>query len=180
MFEAPTPQVERQIQQMSEDEEVRGWLRYTTSRFGLSEEVFEGLVATRANVKLLSLVPADHAPPTRPAPLSCGLPFLHITMRYPKPTTGAAQWFGARATRSVVELTAEQADAFVQRAKHIELDEAQLISCDAPGHAIARFEGVALGAGTLRFDEARTAFSIESMFPKSLALASGRTAFDAR
>jgi len=153
--------------------EVRGW-------FGLGEGASWGDDGRiyRANTRLLSLVHTPHAPPTKPVPLSMGMPFLRTNMAFPKLTTPATMVVGGEATRNVVDVDTAQANAYLRRAIFHPSEE-QLERCAPKGYVVVRHEGIALGLGMRRPGEEDAPDRVESLFPKALATRGERDAIPA-
>jgi hypothetical protein len=127
----------------------------------------------------LQLVSAHHDAPARPAPVSTGVPARRARNRTPKPSTALALMVGAQARARVVEVSAEQRDAY-QRRQAIHPKADQLAACqasdhlsdggtDAPakGFVILRYRGVPLGVGFLRPGPPA---EIESQYPRAWKL----------
>lgn len=73
---------------------------------------------------------------------SVGLPFLRVGGEHDKPTTDALQRFGDRATKNVVDLSADEARGFVQgETVEREFDVEDL------GYVVVRHDGSVLGCG---------------------------------
>lgn len=134
-------------------------------RFGIPPATFDGFTLVRPQSKKLYLVPANHTPPARPTPETVGLPFLRIKMAVPKLTTAAAMQFGRYATRHAIDVTAEQADAYLAR-RPLTPSTEHLARCSSRGYVIVRHGGWGLGVGFLD-DATAEAPTVQSMFPKS-------------
>lgn len=153
------------------------FLHNVCSRYGMEPHHFSSFEIIESNPKLLSLVSQDHRPCAEPKVLSSGLPFLRINLKFPKLTTGAAFKFGHLATKEVITLHAKHADSFMQR-MHLEWAHAPNPTCTGSGYVICMHQGISLGLGLLI---ARPGcWRMESLLPKQLANASGRSIFQVR
>ncbi len=152
------------------------WLEMLDERFGIPATCFEDYIWHQPNAKLISLVHHTHKAPAKPAPISIGLPFIRVKMRFPKMTTGGTLLVGLEATRHVIELDEEQVSAYYSRATHIPLEQAQLEHCDTMGYVIVRHSGVVLGQGFYRPETSEHQACFDSFYPKAAANHSQRSA----
>jgi NOL1/NOP2/fmu family ribosome biogenesis protein len=128
------------------------WFGLICDRFGISREAFDGYLLHRPSKKSLNIVPADHLPPGQPEPDAIGLRFIRTHMRHPKMTTAAAMAFGRRASRNVVDLTAEQIDRYASR-RQVVLSAERAERCTDTGYVLVGHRGVLLGVGLFFADE---------------------------
>lgn len=149
--------------------ETREWLAPFTERFGIPESVFTGVIPVKRGNKHLHLVPEDHRYPQAPAPEMLGLPAIRRRSMPVKPTTAAAMLCGHAATRNVVALRTEQAQAYLDRVPIERPDSEQLTACTGPGYVVLRHRGHTLGLGQLIFDRATGEPHIASLVPKAWA-----------
>lgn len=149
------------------------YLKQVDRRFGIPPSTFDDYVFVRPNSKKVHLVPRDHRPPSRPEPMSLGMPFIRTYLKYPKLTTAAAMTFGHAATRNVVPADEEQLTAFLTR-RPFEASAAQTKSCTGRGYVLVRFKELTLGVGFYK-PSARGGI-VNSMMPKVWARNAG--AFD--
>jgi len=153
-----------------------GWLARLETQHGLTPELFEGYTLFQTKRKFLSLANEGLRLPLRPELIGLGIPLFRIDMKDPKLASGATQLFGRQATRNVLQITPEQADAYARR-EDFAASEAQLAQCLAGGHVILRYQEAPLGIGRLK----RTAGGggvVQSLFPKAWSLGPGRSLFD--
>ncbi len=115
-------------------------------RFGIPRGVFDDYLAFRANAGTLSIVRRDLRVPAAPESVALGMPFFHIDMRDPRPTSGAAVKFGALATRNVLELEGRRTMDFVF-GREIALGDGEAGQVDGPGYVIGRGAGCLIGVG---------------------------------
>jgi NOL1/NOP2/sun family putative RNA methylase len=142
--------------------ETEPWLELVTERFGLYVAVFDGLGIVRWSKRGVYLVNNDQQLPTNLGLESPGLFFIRAGSRYPKMTTAATMLVGQHATRNRVELTSEQAKAFLQR-QLILPSTTQTASCSDTGHVIVCYRRYPLGLGVFHAKSNQ----IESQFPKA-------------
>ncbi|MCA9932845.1 MAG: RNA methyltransferase [Ardenticatenaceae bacterium] len=142
------------------------WLSMIGDHYGIDSAQFEPYHLIRWSRKRLYLVNRNHQSVSRPQPDAVGMFFMHIDGKYPKWTTGAAQLFGRYATRQVVDLEPEQAQAYLAR-QDCGLLAQQTAVCNGTGYALVRYQGIPLGVGVYR---ARQGL-LESLFPKGWARA---------
>jgi len=93
---------------------------------------------------------------------SPGLFFVRDNGRYPKMTTAATMLLGQHATRNRIELTSEQAQAYLQRQPITPLS-AQMNACTDTGYVIMCYRNYPLGLGVFHVKSNQ----IESHFPKA-------------
>lgn len=137
---------------------------FLEDRFGLPPETFAGYVLVRTGKKKIYIVAHDHEPPVEPAPVTIGMPFMRTYLKPPKLSTAAAQKFGGAATRHVIDLDTEQAEAYLTR-RDVYTRHAQLHRCSSRGYALVRYNGVVLGVGFVELtDEGGL---IRCMLPKA-------------
>jgi 16S rRNA C967 or C1407 C5-methylase (RsmB/RsmF family) len=176
--DAPAPAAEptRHVDGWSGDPQE--WIAPVLDKFDIAGEPLAGLrVIERGDD--LQLVTARHSAPARPAPVSTGVPARRARNRTPKPSTALALMVGANARARVVEVTADQRDAY-QRRQPIHPKADQLAACQtsdhlsdggagkpAQGFVILRYRGVPLGVGFLRPGPPA---EIESQYPRAWKL----------
>jgi NOL1/NOP2/fmu family ribosome biogenesis protein len=136
----------------------RAILGYFETRFGVPYEAFEPFaLLDRGNVYLLlsRLLPAEAICSLKPQ--NVGLPILRKMPTHLKPTTASIQRFGPRATKNIVDITAEQVRELLRAGKmayEIPLE---------PGYVMLRQDGHVLGCGLF------TPGQLRSLIPKWLA-----------
>ncbi|HET6569729.1 MAG TPA: hypothetical protein VFG50_17310 [Rhodothermales bacterium] len=148
------------------DSERVSWLRLLEERFGIPPATFDGYTLLMPNPKYLCIVPDDHRPPGDPEPGSTGMVFLRTGTRHPKLTTAAALAFGHAATRNVIAVDREGAEAFLNR-KPVEVSAEAARHCTGLGYVIARHADFILGLGFYR--PAESGGVLNSLFPKAWA-----------
>ena len=147
--------------------DVEAALSLVAERFGIGQAAFEGLSVVRISRKYLSIVAADHKLPRRPPAESVGVPFLRTNLRFPKPTTAAVLLLGRHATRNVISLTRDQAEAYVRRTG-FSVPADQAVHCTGKGYVIVRHRDLLLGLGF--YDGERTPGVLRSLYPRAWAL----------
>ncbi len=152
------------------------WITLLNDRFGIPTESFESYRWYQPNRKLISLLNTSMQPPRRPEPISMGLPFIRINMKYPKLTTGGTLFVGPLATKNVVELTEEQVNSYYSRAMYIPLTEEQTTRCTTMGYIILSFQGIILGQGFYRPKSEEEDANFDSFYPKAFANHAQRSA----
>lgn len=135
------------------------WLPALGAHYGIAPEHWARYRWHRQTRRGLHLAAADHRPPATPAAQGSGL-FLHRTnIRPPKLTTGGALLLGGAATRSRIDLTAAQRDAYLRR-QGFTPAPAQTRDC-RPGQVLVRWRGFTLGVALLH-----RSGELESLFPR--------------
>lgn len=152
------------------------WLAMLDERFSIPEDCFTDYTWHQPNRKLVSLVHHGHKAPVKPAPISTGLPFIRIKMRFPKMTTGGTMLVGRHATRHVIELEAHQVSAYFSRGTYIELEPDQDARCESMGYVIMMHRGIVLGQGFYRPKTDEQSASFDSFYPKAAANHAQRSA----
>ncbi|WP_290647794.1 RsmB/NOP family class I SAM-dependent RNA methyltransferase [Aquisalimonas sp.] len=147
----------------------REWLAPLTQRFGIPESAFAGVLPVKRGNKHVHLVPEGHQYPEAPAPEMLGLPAIRRRSIPIKPTTAAAMLYGDAASRNVVALRTQQAQAYLDRQPIERPDPEQLEACTGPGYVVLRYLGYTLGLGQLIFDRATGEPRIASLMPKAWA-----------
>ena len=142
--------------------EAEPWLGIVTERFGIDPAVFAGFDIVRWSKRGVYLVSQAQQLPTKPRLDSPGLFFMRAGNRYPKMTTAAAMLLGQHATQNRIELTADQAKAYLQR-QTITPSEAQTATCTDTGYVILSYRSFPLGLGVFHSKSSQ----IESHFPKA-------------
>ncbi len=142
--------------------EMEPWLGTVTERFGFDETVFASLDIVRWSKRGVYLVSQNQQLPTRPRLDSPGLFFIRAGSRYPKMTTAATMLLGQQAARNRVELTTEQAKAYLQR-QIINPSKAQTATCTDTGYVVICYRGYPLGLGVFHAKSNQ----VESHFPKA-------------
>ncbi|MBK1696758.1 RsmB/NOP family class I SAM-dependent RNA methyltransferase [Rhodovibrio salinarum] len=156
------------------------WISPVLEKFDLAGDPLAGLQVIERGDDL-QLVAETHSAPARPAPVSTGVPARRARNRTPKPSTSLALMVGQHARRRVVEVTAEQRDAY-QRRQAIQPSDTQLAACRNDAHlsdgidptgaieqgfVLLRYRGIPLGAGFLRPGPPA---EIESQYPRAWKL----------
>lgn len=137
------------------------WLKHLEERYGIAREHFAPYLLFRTSGQHVTVVARDHAPPTHPEAQNIGIRLLRTHMRFPKLTTDAAMIFGRHATRNVIEVDADQAEAFMARETFAPSSE-QTASCTGTGYVIVRHDGIVLGVGLFHTKSGE----VESHVPK--------------
>ncbi len=153
--ETPRLRVEKMI-------ETEPWQGIVTERFGIDPAVFAQFDLVRWSKRGVYLVSRNQQLPSKPRLDSPGLFFVRAGSRYPKMTTAATLLLGQHATRNRVELSAEQARAYLQR-QTITADSTQTHACTSPGQVIVCYHSYPLGLGVFHAKSSQ----IESLFPKA-------------
>jgi 16S rRNA C967 or C1407 C5-methylase (RsmB/RsmF family) len=176
--DAPPPSVAPTRHRDAWSGDPRDWIGPVLDKFEVAGDPLAGLrVIERGDD--LQLVAEGHSAPARPAPVSTGVPARRARNHTPKPSTALALMVGDDARARVVEVTAEQRDAY-QRRQPIQPTADQLAACQshahlsdggdgtpAKGFVILRYRGVPLGVGLLRPGPPA---EIESQFPRAWKL----------
>jgi NOL1/NOP2/fmu family ribosome biogenesis protein len=136
-------------------------------RFGFAPSVFRELVVLTHNRDHLAIVHGDHQGAAGAQPETVGLVFLRTAMAVPKLTTQAAMVFGPRATRNVVHLARERAEAYLRRETLIPT-ERELSNCSGPGQVLVGCDDLVLGLAYYRSRGGEA--SLESLFPRAWML----------
>ena len=100
--------------------------------------------------------------PSKPKLDAPGLFFVRAGGRTPKMTTAATMLLGQHATQNRIELTSEQAKAYLQR-QTVALNDAQAAASTSTGYIILGYRSYPLGLGLFRADTNE----VESLFPKA-------------
>ncbi len=158
---APAPE---HPQPWNTNEERSPWLPFIEDYFGIDSQEFTPYQFIKWSRKRLYMVNRQHLPVLQPEPDAVGMFFMHIDGKYPKLTTAAAQYFGKKATRHVVDLLPEQAAAYLAR-RDTPIASEQVLQGVGTGYVIVRYQGLPLGVGVYR---ARQGL-LESLFPKGWA-----------
>ena len=169
-------QPEHNLEAVVDIEDRQKWLRILEDRFGIPCETFDPYEIIRQNSKSIHIVSRDHQPPTTPRPDIVGMPLMRTKMKHPKITTAAAMAFGADATRNVVRVSRNQADAYLQRETFV-AEPRETKSCTGRGYVLVAHLDVILGVGFYA-PENGGGGEVRCMYPKAWALEEGRSAFD--
>ncbi len=141
------------------------------SRFGFDRADFQEMKLGRSNKVLLVIYAEETNHPLNPKMLAVGMPFLHIGMKTPKPTTSAVIAYGHLAKQNTIELTQDQVDLYYGRLD-IHFD-AMPPGCN-PGFVIVRYMGHGLGTALLKETETGS-FRLMSHFPKADKIDASKT-----
>jgi NOL1/NOP2/fmu family ribosome biogenesis protein len=149
----PATPAEREVPGRAARSEVLDWW---TDRFGLPPSTFSNHTFWEKGAGKIWVVYG--APPSPVEVEGLGMTFLRTRQEHWKPTTDAAQRFGDRATRNVVDLAPDEAARFVA-------GETQAVDWDGDwGYLIAAHElagaRAPLGVGLYTYGE------LQSMVPK--------------
>ncbi|MGM0555771.1 MAG: hypothetical protein ACQEVA_05290 [Myxococcota bacterium] len=142
------------------------WTELLEDHFGIPSETFDPYLFVRVNTKNIHIVPREMAPPLSPSPDVLGMHLLRTNMLYPKITTAAAMTFGPLATRNIVELGQDGADAFLSRSTYSVTAE-QTSACTGRGYVLPKHEELVLGVGFFAPNEDSKPAELRSMFPKA-------------
>ncbi len=115
-------------------------------RFGFPPSITQRFRFARLSNKGLYCINQDNRLPDRLKVDATGLFCLKTRIRFPKVSTAAAMLIGRYATKHVIELTAKQRDAYLQKID-IDLDVAQVGEAFTTGYAIVQYDGYCLGLG---------------------------------
>lgn len=137
-------------------------LAEVVERFGMDTAVFNHLAIIPWSKRGVYLVNRDQQLPTRPRLDAPGLFFMRTGQRYAKLTTAAAMLLGQHATQNRIELTAEQARAYLQRQTFAVLP-GQTTTCTDTGYVVVCYHGYPLGLGIFH----TLSGEVESHFPKA-------------
>lgn len=139
------------------------WLDH---RFGISPAVFAAYDLYRIADGDIDVLHKAAAPTAPLPPLLLGLTLLRMNHKVPKPTTEAAMTFGHHATRHVIALTSQQANAFIHRAT-LTLPAARTSRCATRGYVLVCFAERGLGVGF--YEPNADGGTVKSLFPKAWA-----------
>jgi NOL1/NOP2/fmu family ribosome biogenesis protein len=140
----------------SEEGEMKG---YFANRFGIPMEAFEDFRLLRSGrtvwiaARGRGLEEALHSLKVEAA----GVPFLRVRGSMVKPTSRALQLFGQKASRSIIDLQDEAANALLNGAEVLKVFAVE------PGYVILRWKGLILGCGHYSPEKLR------SLIPLALA-----------
>jgi NOL1/NOP2/sun family putative RNA methylase len=146
------------------NEEREPWLEIVTERFGIDPAVFADFDIVRWSKRGVYLVSRDQQLPIEPRLDSPGLFFMRDSGRYPKMTTAATMLLGQHATRNRIELTTEQAQAYLQR-QTITPTKALTVDYTDTGYVTLCYRSYPLGLGVFH----NKSNKVESYFPKALS-----------
>lgn len=149
-------------------------LEFLEYRFGMPLGAFRSYVFFKTNAKVVSIMNRDYLQIANPRPETLGFPFIHINMKYPKLTTAAAMVFGKYATKHVLQVRREQADAFLKR-KVFSAQVDQIVGFERDGYVIVKYEDIFLGVGL--FYSQGMLGSVHSQFPKAWRIGEAKSAF---
>lgn len=135
-------------------------------RFGMDTAVFNNLAIVLWSKRGVYLVDRDQQLPTRPRLDAPGLFFMRTGQRYAKMTTVATMLLGQHATQNRIDLTVEQARAYLQR-QTFPVEPAQTVTCTDTGYVVVCYQGYPLGLGVFH----TLSGEVESHFPKAWARA---------
>jgi len=124
--------------------------------------VFNQLAIIPWSKRGVYLVNRDQQLPTRPRLDAPGLFFMRTGQRYAKLTTAAAMLLGQHTTQNRIDLTAEQARAYLQRQTFAVLP-GQTTTCTDTGYVVVCYHGYPLGLGVYH----TLSGEVESHFPKA-------------
>ncbi len=150
------------------------WFGAVEAMFGIPMSRFEGLNVVRLNTKSVAVI-SDDIDLDREDILSAGITLFATKMAIPKLSTAAAMAFGDAATRMVMDVSREEADAYLHR-ESFWPDADTASRCDGQGYVMVRFEGVPLGLGFFRTENVDRPV-VQSHFPKAWSLRDGASAF---
>lgn len=145
-----------------EDSSPGSMVDYVTERFGMDTAVFDQYTIVLWSKRGSYLVNRDLQLPRKPKLDAPGLFFMRSGSRTPKMTTAATMLIGQHATQNRIELTLEQAKAYLQR-QTITLSDAQAAACASTGYVILCYRSYPMGLGFFRVN----ANEVESLFPKA-------------
>lgn len=137
-------------------------LAEVVERFGMETAVFANLAIIPWSKRGVYLVNRDQQLPTRPRLDAPGLFFMRTGQRYAKLTTAAAMLLGQHATQNRIDLTPEQAQAYLQR-QTFAVQAAQTTTCTDTGYVVVCYHGYPLGLGVFH----TLSGEVESHFPKA-------------
>jgi NOL1/NOP2/sun family putative RNA methylase len=135
------------------------WLPQLSAHYGWPEEIWQALRVHRQTRRGVHLLAADHQAPAQPSAEGRGLFFQRTNIRPPKLTTAGALLFGALASRQVMELDAQQRDAYLSRTSFVPSRGQR--ADGHPGQVIVRYLGYPLGVALLT-----RSGTLESLFPR--------------
>lgn len=149
------------------------WFGLLESMFGIPPERMEGFRVVRQNTKTVHIIGSELEPPD--SFVSSGIGLFATKMAVPKLSTAAAMAFGDAATRMVMDVSRQEADAYLSR-RPFHPDPETASRCDGQGYVVIRCEGITLGVGFYRTDRVDEPV-VQSHFPKAWMLAEGSSAF---
>ncbi len=85
------------------------------NHFDIPPETFDDFLIFQTAKRFLSYTTRDLRPPSRLKLHAVGMPFLHVHMKWPKPTTGMVLSLGHAATRNVLDLEPEQTQRYLRK-----------------------------------------------------------------
>ena len=134
--------------------------------FGISLDALSDyrFYSTKKGIVMCS---ADHSMANTVRLDATGLLFLKGRNRFAKLTTGAACQVAPLATKNKVYLQADQLKCFMQR-ETITLSASQCMDCENHSYVLVYGGGYGVGIGWFR--QQNEVFSLQSFYPKSLAL----------
>ena len=138
------------------------WLAELADYYGLPADLWSGYRIHRQTSRGLHLAAGDHCPPAGPAAESIGLFFHRTDPKRPKPTTAGALLVGPLASRHVLDLEPDQAEAYLGHGD-LRPTRPQLASGER-GQVLVRFRGHALGVAVLHGSG-----TLEGLFPRGWA-----------
>lgn len=168
---APAPPQRPDRDETIEPVDPETWLPPVYERFGWPP--LDDWIIFEPNRKDVFITNRDIEPAVGVDSAGLGMSLLRKAMAVPKLTTTSAMLFGPHTTRHVVDLEHVQMDAFFHR-EPVTLTDTQTQMCDSDGYVLVRCEGFVAGVGRWRRERA----SVESLYPKAMALADGVSAFE--
>ena len=146
--------------------EAEPCLALLEQRFGIPRAAFDDYLAFRSSSRILQIVRRDLRVPPAPESVALGMPFFHIDMHHPRPTSATVVKFGAHATRNVLDLDQDRMMDFVF-GREIPLTGDDAARIDGPGYVIGRGRDCIVGIGRCRRQDGK--LTVQGMVSKAWA-----------
>ncbi len=157
-----TPDIEP-VPEIGDGGEPRALVGDVAERFGIAPEVFAPWHYLRQDNELYVASPHLRLA-KQPLTWQTGMLFGRQMTEVAKWSVPAALRFGRHATRSIVPLTQEQAQGYLDR--DVFRVEAEQVAGVTPGYVILAHDAIPLGMGLLLAPEADKPWRIRSLFPR--------------
>ncbi len=119
-----------------------------TERFGIPKSVFDEFILFHTNKKYAAIICKETSPITKPQPHMLGLPFIHINMKNPKPTTPGTMFLGNFASKNILNLNDGQTTDYL-KGKIFTVALEQVASFDGDGYVLIKNQDLFLGAAII-------------------------------
>lgn len=135
-----------------------------TERFGIPVSVFDEFILFHTNKKYAAIIRKETMPITKPQPHMLGLPFIHINMKKPKPTTPGAMFLGKYASKNILNLNNEQTTGYL-KGEVFTVALEQVEAFDGDGYVLVKNHDVFLGTAIIYVKGNRG--EVHGQFPKA-------------